>query len=130
MPSVLIVDDERDARDVLTRFLRRSGFTVRGAANGQDALAAIGTSLPDIVLLDWMMPQMDGIGFLEVVRSYLRWKSLPVVLITAYQGEHIDRAKELGVKAVFFKPDYRLEDLLLCIKNVIKDPDIDCASAG
>jgi CheY-like chemotaxis protein len=130
MPSVLIVDDEKDARDVLTRYLRRSGFAVRGAANGQDALAAIGTSLPDVVLLDWMMPQMDGIGFLEVIRSYLRWKRLPVVLITAYHGEHIDRAKELGVKHIFFKPDYQLDHLLECIKTLLSDPNTDCASVG
>ena len=130
MPSVLIVDDEKDARDVLTRYLRRSGFAVRGAANGQDALAAIGTSLPDVVLLDWMMPQMDGIGFLEVIRSYLRWKRLPVVLITAYHGEHIDRAKELGVKRIFFKPDYQLDHLLECIKTLLSDPNTDCASVG
>ncbi len=130
MPSILIVDDEKDARDFLSRFLQKSGYATRTAPNGQQALVAIGTHLPDLVLLDWMMPEMNGIGFLEIIRSYLRWQSLPVILLTAYKGEHVVRAKELGVKRVFYKPDYDLGQLLSCVQILINDPRADCASAG
>jgi CheY-like chemotaxis protein len=130
MPSVLIVDDEKDARDVLSRFLQKAGFAVRAVPNGQQALVAIGIALPDVVLLDWMMPEMNGVNFLEVIRSYLRWQRLPVILITAYRGPHIDRAKELGVKCVFIKPDYSLAELMICIHRVVGDPDANCASAS
>src|SRR5881398_3160983 len=114
MPYVLIVDDDRDARDVLTRLFKKVGYLCRSEPNGQAALAAIGEGSPDVVLLDWMMPQMDGTTFLEIVRSYLRWQALPVVLLTAHDGPHIDRARQLGVKCVFRKPHYDREDLLAC----------------
>lgn len=130
MASILIIDDEKDAREILSRYLSRSGFAVRAVPNGQQALAAIGTSLPSVVLLDWMMPEMDGIGFLEVVRSYLRWQRLPVILITAYHGPHVDRARELGVKHVFYKPDYRLPDLLAKIQELIGESHQARWSAG
>jgi CheY-like chemotaxis protein len=130
MPSILIVDDEKDARDVLSRFLQKAGFATRSVPNGQQALAAIGTQVPDLVLLDWMMPEMNGVQFLEVIRSYLRWQNLPVILITAYHGPHVDRAMELGVKRIFFKPDYPLADLLVCIQTLVNDPKGGCASAG
>lgn len=130
MISILIVDDEKDARDVLSRFLQRSGFAVRAVPNGQQALTAIGASLPSVVLLDWMMPDMDGISLLEVIRSYLRWQRLPVILITAYRGPHVDRALELGVKNVFYKPDYKRTELLACIYGLASDPEYRCESTG
>jgi len=130
MSSILIVDDEKDTRDLLSKFLQKAGLATRTAPNGQLALAAIGTVLPDVVLLDWMMPEMDGISFLEVVRSYLRWKDVPVILITAFHGPHVDRAWELGVKHVFFKPDYDLQELLVCIQKLLRDPKTGCKSAG
>jgi CheY-like chemotaxis protein len=131
MGSVLVVDDDADSRDVVSRLLGRAGYTVRSAVNGRDALIAVTTAPPDVIILDAMMPEMNGVEFLQVIRSYLRWSTLPVILLTAYpQGPHIDRAADLGVKRIFFKPDYRFDDLLHCVNQLMADPAGDCASAG
>jgi CheY-like chemotaxis protein len=130
MALVLIVDDEKDSRDVVARYFRKAGYVTRCAPNGRQALAAIGTEMPDVVILDWMMPEMDGISFLQVLRSYLRWNTLPVVLLTAHQGEHIEAAMKLGVKRVFLKASFTLAELLECVNRLRDDPTSDCASAG
>jgi sigma-B regulation protein RsbU (phosphoserine phosphatase) len=119
--SILVIDDDRDSREAVARFLKRAGYAVHTAPNGRDALAAVATSIPDVIILDAMMPEMNGVDFLKVIRSYLRWATLPVILLTAYpEGPHIDEARELGVKQVFRKADYRLEDLLACVYQLIQ----------
>ena len=112
MASVLVVDDDAEARDVVARYLQKSGHAVRKVPNGNKALEALTEQTPDVVVLDYRMPELDGISFLEVIRCYLRWQSLPVVLLTAYgDGDHIRRAMELGVTKTFIKGDYDLGEL-------------------
>src|SRR5437868_5941207 len=82
MANILIVDDDADARESLAVLLRDSGHTATCVPNGREALARVLADVPDVVLLDLLMPDMDGPSFLEVVRSYLRIQSLPVVVFT------------------------------------------------
>ena len=105
MARVLIVDDEVDSVDALARYLRTRGHEVGTAPNGREALLALSASPPDVVLLDLRMPRVDGVSFLQIIRSYLRWQSLPVIVYTAY-GEGIDaqRAMQMGVTVVLRKP--------------------------
>lgn len=113
MADVLLVDDDADANELVSLFLRRAGHAVRCVANGREALGAIITHTPDVIVLDVNMPQMDGVSFLEVVRCYLRWQSLPVILLTGLtEGPHIRKAAELHVRKTFLKSDYTLADLL------------------
>src|SRR4051812_46846854 len=81
MSSVLVVDDEPDGAEVVQRALQRAGMTARSVANGQEALRELMSDTPDAVVLDMRMPEMDGISLLEILRSYLRWYHLPVVLL-------------------------------------------------
>ncbi|HXE06195.1 MAG TPA: response regulator [Bryobacteraceae bacterium] len=112
MAKVLVVDDDADSRELLAKYLRNSGHRVALAPNGSDALAALTVDTPDVVVLDYKMPQMDGVSFLEVIRCYLRWQSLPVILLTAYpDGPHIRRGVELGIRKTFLKSDFDLADL-------------------
>ena len=75
-------------------------------------MAALSAQTPDVVVLDYKMPEMDGISFLEVIRCYLRWQTLAVILLTAYpSGYHIKRAVELGVCKTFLKADFSLAEL-------------------
>src|SRR3954471_9636671 len=104
MAKILIVDDGEDARESLAVVLREQGHTVTGAPNGREALTVILTDLPDVVLLDLLMPEMDGPSFLEVVRSYLRIPSLPVVVLAALSDSPmIDRARALRVNTILVK---------------------------
>lgn len=85
--------------------------------NGREALAALADDTPDVVVLDALMPEMDGVSFLEVIRCYLRWQNLPVLLLTAYpEGMHIRRAVELGVRKTFLKAGYQMEELLALVE--------------
>jgi CheY-like chemotaxis protein len=113
MADVLLVDDNNDTREAVAQYLKISGHHVTTCPNGRDALSALSGQTPDLVILDWRMPEMDGISFLEVIRCYLRWQSLPVILLTAYpEGNHIRRAVELGVRKTFLKGEYDLRQLL------------------
>ena len=113
MADVLLVDDDPDANEAVARLLRKAGHEVRCAPDGREALNALTTETPDVVVLDAKMPEMDGVAFLEVIRSYLRWQSLPVILLTGYaDGPHVRRAVELGVRKTFLKADYDLTELL------------------
>ena len=116
MGSVLVIDDDDDNRTAVGRFLSRSGYAVRTAPNGREALIAVATMVPDVIVLDAMMPEMDGVEFLQVIRSYLRWSTVPVILLTAFDtGPHIDRAQALGVKRIFLKANFSMADLLACV---------------
>jgi CheY-like chemotaxis protein len=77
------------------------------------------------------MPEMNGLEFLQVIRSYLRWQSVPVVMLTAFdKGEHIERAREFGVGCVLLKASYRLADLLMCIDMLLIDPGAKCGGGA
>jgi CheY-like chemotaxis protein len=113
MAEVLLVDDNADTREAIGKYLQNAGHDVKTVPDGREAVAALTESTPDVVILDYKMPQMDGISFLEVIRCYLRWQSLPVILLTAYpEGRHIRRAVELGVRKTFLKAEYDLSQLL------------------
>jgi two-component system, OmpR family, response regulator ResD len=102
MPTILIVDDEPMVRDVLTRYLEHEGFTVRTAEDGPEALELAASAAPDLVVLDLMLPGLDG---LEVLRRLRERGPTPVVLLTAKGGE-IDRVVglELGADDYVAKP--------------------------
>jgi len=119
MAVVMVVDDDAETRAVLKRFLERRGHHVSCAGHGKEALEMMSFQQPDGVVLDARMPMVDGVEFLEVLRCYLRWQSLPVVMLTAYaEGDHIKRAFELGVQKTFLKGQFELEDLAACIESI------------
>src|SRR5690242_9956234 len=102
MAVVLLVDDDADSSEPVLRRLRKAGHRVIYQPNGREALSALTNESPDVVILDARMPEMDGLSFLEVIRCYLRWQTLPVIMLTAYSdGHHMRRAAELGVKKTF-----------------------------
>src|SRR3954471_3102326 len=119
MSYVLIVDDEPDSSEFVERFLRRSGYRTACVPNGRAALRALVDDYPDALILDVRMPEMDGIALLEVLRSYLRWKVLPVVLLTAHGNpQQIARARELGVKHIFKKANFSLPELVAAVDEL------------
>jgi CheY-like chemotaxis protein len=129
--AVLVVEDDPDTCEAVSRYLQRGGHVVRRAASGRDALAALLNKTPDVVVLDVRLPEMDGVTFLDIIRSYLRWHRLPVILLTAYDtGDHIDRSQELGVKRIFLKANYEMADLLLAVNQYAREAKGGITSAG
>jgi len=113
MAAVLLVEDDPDAQEILSKHLRRAGHEVIVATNGRQAIGALSDNRLAVVILDYKLPEMDGISFLEVIRCYLRWQTLPVILLTGYgDGRHIEQARLLGVRRTFLKADYNIEELL------------------
>jgi DNA-binding response OmpR family regulator len=100
--EVLVVDDEAIVRDVLTRYLEKEGFSVATAGDGEAALQLAARSLPDVVILDLMLPRVGG---LEVFRRLRDLGDVPVVMLTA-KGEEVDRVVglELGADDYVAKP--------------------------
>ena len=130
MAHILIVDDDPDACEVASRLLTQNGYEVRSVPNGREALAELVSDTPDLVLLDLRMPEMDGLTLLEVIRSYLRWSDLPVIIVTAYANDpSATRAAQLGVRHVFSKANYRLEDLLARVREYVPPPAAPAAQA-
>ncbi|HEV7439458.1 MAG TPA: response regulator [Methylobacterium sp.] len=89
---VLVVDDDRDARDRLRRTLTRDGWTVDEAENGTAALKRLDAARPSLILLDLMMPEMDGFGFLRALRARSDVGDVPVVVLTAKEITEAEKA--------------------------------------
>src|SRR4051794_23396760 len=120
MAKILIVDDSEDSRESLAVILRAAGHTVTCAPNGREALSVVLADLPDVVLLDLLMPEMDGPSFLEVVRSYLRIQSLPVVVLTGLaDSPMIERARALRVNSILVKTKAEPNDILKAIEDAL-----------
>ena len=120
MAKILIVDDSEDARESLAVLFRDAGHTVTGVPNGREALSSVLADVPDVILLDLLMPEMDGPSFLEVVRSYLRIQSLPVVVLTALtDSPMIDRAMALKVNTILLKGKATPDDIQKAVEEAI-----------
>jgi CheY-like chemotaxis protein len=120
MATILVVEDERDSRELLARTVRKGGHTAVVAANGWEALLALDEAPVDLVLLDLMMPGMDGPTFLSILRNDQRRRSVPVVLVTALsEGDLLTSAARLGVSKCLKKAHYTAEDLLSTIEQVL-----------
>jgi CheY-like chemotaxis protein/nitrogen-specific signal transduction histidine kinase len=119
--SVLIVEDDADARQVLERTLQQDGWTVVEAEHGRAALDLLRRTRPDLILLDLMMPEMDGFAFLEAMKELEGGENIPVVIVTARDLTENDRRRLDGaVEEVLQKGAYRQEDLLHLVGTLVK----------
>jgi len=119
MRKVLVVDDEEDVVDVLRLVLGKSGFAVETAASGIDGLARAQSTLPDLVLLDIMMHQMDGWEVLKLLKLDERTRGIPVVILSA-RVEPKDKIRGLQEGAIDYvtKP-FAVRELLQKIEAVL-----------
>jgi two-component system alkaline phosphatase synthesis response regulator PhoP len=124
-PKILVVDDEPAVTDLLVYNLRKSGYEPLVAADGREALRLARGGNPDLILLDLMLPELDG---LDVCRELRKTSAVPIIMITA-RGEEIDRVVglELGADDYVSKP-FSVRELLARIKAVLRrtaPPEID-----
>ncbi|MCZ6630054.1 MAG: response regulator transcription factor [Actinobacteria bacterium] len=118
--TVLVVDDEPMVREVVTTYLTRDGLDVTEAADGASALRAFEKSRPDLIVLDVMLPEIDGYSLLSEVRSR---SNVPVIMLTA-RGEETDRVLglELGADDYVVKP-FSPRELAARVRAVLKRSD-------
>ena len=80
MPSILIIDDETYNFDVIQTLLSKQSYTLHYAASGQEAIAKLKYYQPDVILLDVMMPKMDGIEVCQRIKAMAEWKHVPIII--------------------------------------------------
>jgi phosphate regulon transcriptional regulator PhoB len=121
MPSrVLIVEDEPDIRELVVHHLKREGYQVSAAAGGEEALRQVRAAPPDLVLLDLMMPAMDGLEVCRRLRQDPATAALPIVMLTA-KGDEVDRVLglEIGADDYIVKP-FSPKELVARVKAVLR----------
>jgi len=103
--KIMVVDDEFILRDLIRTILEEEGFSVTTASDGDEALLKADNELPDLILLDLMMPGKSGLEVCKILKSQAKTKHIPVVMSTVL-GREVDRTltKEAGADAHFMKP--------------------------
>jgi CheY-like chemotaxis protein len=115
---VLVVEDDAGVRAVLRRALEGEGWSVSEAEHGRAALARMAQRVPNLVLLDLMMPEMNGFEFLEALRERAAWRGVPVVVITAKDLTDEERRRLNGdVERVVVKRGRGLEELATVVRE-------------
>ena len=122
MSNILIVEDDADLVNLTTHWLERAGYGVEHAGDGPTALKRLAADpLPALVLLDVMLPKMDGFDVLRRIRAEARTRTLPVVMVTSFsRDKDAARGRDLGANDYIVKPLMEL-DFLKRIEHVIKD---------
>ncbi len=120
MPLILVVDDERDLHSLLDFNLRKEGFETALATTGQEAYQALRRRVPDLIVLDLMLPDVSGTEVCRAVKGDARTKHVPVVMLTA-KGEEVDRVVgfELGADDYVTKP-FSVRELVLRLRALLR----------
>ena len=120
MADVLVVEDESDIRHLIVHHLERDGFRCREASTGVEALRAVRTSAPDLIVLDLMLPEMDGFEVCRRLRGDAGTAAIPIIMLTA-KSDEIDRVVglELGADDYVAKP-FSPKELVARVRAVLR----------
>lgn len=119
--KILIIEDEETLQKALREYLTEEKFEVVSALDGQEGLISSETEMPDLILLDIILPKIDGFKVLEGIKKNEKTKNIPVILLTNLESvEDIQKAFEKGATTYLVKSDYKLEDVVKKIKETLK----------
>lgn len=119
--KILVVEDEEILLAALQEELKQGGYETMGAIDGEDGLAKVKTFKPDLILLDLVMPKMDGMVMLQKLKDDSETRNVPVVILTNLSDyERISEALSLGAKDYLVKANYSLADLMEKVKAVLQ----------
>jgi len=118
--KVVYIEDDPEMINLVTLILSRRGFLVKGAHGGHEGLDLVGVELPDLILLDLMMPDLDGWDLYQQLKANPETRDIPVIVITA-KSQPIDRVLGLHIAKVddYISKPFHPEDLLSSIEKVI-----------
>jgi two-component system response regulator MprA len=129
MATILVVDDDMGCRRLTSKVLAIHGYSTVVAANGIEALQALDRENVDLILLDLMMPEMDGLSFINVMRQHSEWANVPVLVLSGIADlEVANKVKESGVQGYLVKSRYSIDELLRRVRQQLagdittKDP--------
>ena len=118
--SVLVVDDEESVRTLVVETLAGTGYELRQAADGQEALERIAARRPDAIVLDLMMPNLDGFGVLERLQGDPDTRRIPVIILTARKLTTLERASlQRGAVSLLGKNDYSGDELRALVERAL-----------
>ncbi len=118
-PHVIIVDDDRDTREMLTLALDLEGFEVRTAANGLRLISAMHVDRPDVILLDVMMSWIDGFELCRAIKQNPSFHDIPVVFISARKSDEDERAGRAAGAADYFPKPLDMERLVERLREIL-----------
>ena len=119
-PKILVVEDEPSQREVLAYNLKAEGFLVISADNGEDALFLVEEEEPDLILLDWMMPNLSGIEVCRRLKSRDKTRAIPIIMVSA-RSEEMDKVRglEIGADDYLVKP-YSVIELIARLRTQMR----------
>lgn len=118
--KILIVDDERDLVEMVSLRLKANGYRVITALDGMEALKKAKADGPDLIILDLMLPKMDGYKVCGLLKKDTRYAKIPIIMFTARaQGEDVKLGREMGADAYIRKP-FEAKVLLAKVKELVR----------
>ncbi|KCV83665.1 two component transcriptional regulator [Actibacterium atlanticum] len=119
-PTVLVVEDEPAQREVLAYNLEAEGFAIAKAENGEEALVLVDEAAPDIIVLDWMLPNVSGIEVCRRLKSRADTRNIPIIMLSA-RAEEVDRVRglETGADDYVVKP-YSVVELMARVRTQLR----------
>ncbi|HBP00901.1 MAG: Response regulator receiver protein [Candidatus Moranbacteria bacterium GW2011_GWE1_49_15] len=118
--KLLIVEDEPVLNKALQEFLSAEGFEVIAAVDGEEGIRKAGAEMPDLILLDIILPKKDGYEVIREVKADEKTKNIPIILLTNLGSiNDVEKALELGATTYLVKADYKLEEITQKIKGIL-----------
>jgi CheY-like chemotaxis protein len=118
MTKILVVDDDQSCRRLTAKVLSINGYSPVSAANGLEALDALRREPIDLVLLDLMMPEMDGLAFMSAMRKDPQWANVPVLVLSGVADlEFADKVEASGVQGYLVKSRFSVDELLRTVRR-------------
>lgn len=121
MTKILFIEDELSLQKTMTDFLKNEKYEVLNAYDGENGLAVAQKEKPDLILLDLIIPKMDGFSVLSALKNNTETSAIPVIVLTNLEGtKDVEQALELGATTYLVKANYTLEEVISKIKDSLK----------
>ena len=122
MTKILIAEDDKFLASAYRVKLSKAQYEVKTVSNGDEALQALDSFLPDLIILDLMMPVRDGFSFLEEIKKNAKWKNTPIIVASNLsQPDDVVKAVQMGANDYIVKTDLTMKEVLAKIKKILED---------
>jgi len=121
MNKILLIEDEKALHEALGGALKKNGHEVISAYNGEEGVAVLKQTVPDLIILDLMMPRMNGLDFLTFIKKEDNLKNIPVIVLTNSDNtEHIQQVLDAGATTYLVKSNYSLGEVVQKIESFLQ----------
>lgn len=118
--SILIIEDDKFFRDMVARKLEKEGFSVFIAQDGKEAMSILSEKSPSLVILDLILPEMDGFDLIPIIKSSEKTKDTPILILSNLgQADEIKKALSLGANEFLIKVNFNLDQILEKIRSFV-----------